>query len=291
MKAGRGKLKPTKKDKSPVREPLPLRSPFDEFKLSPGLSNRRRLSGDLLPGLPDKTPRRKKDKSPLIKDPKTKEGTVEVPGLGSLLEKSVDERHQSNHFGDPPLKEHLELPSEEKQNKSIESSSTQTGAKGLDSIHKSVESSSIQTGTKGLDATDPSRESSSSQEGNRSLNDKETEAWKSNKKFIFDEKTNGPKRWGDLSDTSKDDNDKGYKGSNVTAKDDDGTITEADNFNPNDPSLYNRVPMQSNLFATEQVTIDPDVTLPGTGTLPTSPSFKDGREWSFVSEKECRNIT
>ncbi len=199
------------------------------FNLSPGLSNRRRLNGELLPGLPDKAPRRKKDKSPLTKDPTTKEGTVEVPGLGSLLEKSVDERHQSNHFGDPPLKEHLELPLEENQNKSIESSSTQTGEKCLDSIDKSIESSSIQTGAKGLDATEPSRESSSSQEGNRSLNDKETEAWLSNKKYIFDKRTNGPKRWGDLSD--EDDNDKRDKGSNVTAKDDDGTITEADNFN------------------------------------------------------------
>ncbi len=85
---------------------LPARSPMDEdmrsqmFNLSPGVFNRRRLSGDLLPGLPDKTPRRKKDKSPLAKDPTTKKGTIEVPGLGSLLEKSVDERHQSNHFGD-----------------------------------------------------------------------------------------------------------------------------------------------------------------------------------------------
>ncbi len=43
--------------------------------------------------------------------------------------------------------------------------------------------------------------------------------------------------------------------------------------------------MKSYLFATEQITVDPDVTLPGTGTLPTSP-FKDGRDWSFVREKE-----
>ncbi len=109
MMAGRGKLKPPK-GKSPIRQPLPVRSPINEdmrsqmFNFSPGLSNRRCLSGKLLPGLPDKTPRRKKDKSPLAKDPTTKEGTVEVPGLGSLLEKSVDERHQSNHFGDPSFK-------------------------------------------------------------------------------------------------------------------------------------------------------------------------------------------
>ena len=109
MMAGRGKLK-TKTGKSPVRETLPARSHIDEgmrsqmFNLSPGLCNRRSLNADLHPGLPDKTPRRKKDKSSLAKDPTTKEGTVEVPGLGSLLEKSVDERHQSNHFGDPSFK-------------------------------------------------------------------------------------------------------------------------------------------------------------------------------------------
>ncbi len=43
--------------------------------------------------------------------------------------------------------------------------------------------------------------------------------------------------------------------------------------------------MKSNLFATEQTTVDPDVIPPGTGTPPTSP-FKDGRECAFVSEKE-----
>jgi hypothetical protein len=123
----------------------------------------------------------------LPKDPTIKEGTVEVPSLGSLLEKSVDERHQSNHFGDPPLKEHLELPSEEKPNKSIENLSTQTDAKGLGSIDRSIESSSIKTGAKGLNASDQSNESSSSQEGNRSLNDNETEAWLSNIS-IFEEK-------------------------------------------------------------------------------------------------------
>jgi hypothetical protein len=154
-----------------------LRAPFDEFKLSPDPPRRRRSDADLLPGLPDKTPRARKDKSPLPKDPTTKEGIVEVLGLGSLLEKSVDERHQSHHFGEPPVKEHIELPSEENQDKSIESSSTQIGANCLDSIDKSIESSSTQTGAKGLDAIDPSIGSSSSQEGSKSLNDKETEAW------------------------------------------------------------------------------------------------------------------
>ncbi len=81
MMAGRGKLKPTKKDKSPARENLPVRSPIDDgnrsqmYNLSPGLSNRRSSNADLLPGLPDKTPRRKKDKSPSAKEP-TKEGTI-----------------------------------------------------------------------------------------------------------------------------------------------------------------------------------------------------------------------
>ena len=118
---------------------------------------------DLLPGLPDKVPRTKK--SPLPKDPKPKEGTLKVPGL------SV-----------PPPKEHRELPSEEDKDKNIESSSHQTGAKGLDAV-------------------DPSIGSSSSQEGIRSLEDKEAEAWLANTKFMFDERTNGTKKWGDdLSD-------------------------------------------------------------------------------------------
>jgi hypothetical protein len=115
MMAGRGKLKPGKKDQPPSPA-SPVRSPFNEFKSSPPLPSRSRKSGELLPGLPDKTPRRRKDKSPLAKDPTTKEGTVEVPGLGS----------------------HLELPSEENLNKGIENTSTQTGAKGLDSIDKSI---------------------------------------------------------------------------------------------------------------------------------------------------------
>ncbi len=43
--------------------------------------------------------------------------------------------------------------------------------------------------------------------------------------------------------------------------------------------------MRSDLFATKQTAADSDITLPGTGILPRSP-FKDGREYSFVSEKE-----
>jgi hypothetical protein len=195
MMAGRGKLKPTTKGKSHVQETTPVRSPLDDGKrsemlnLSPSLSNRRSSGADLLPGLPDRAPRKSKGKSPLAKDPATKDGTIEVPGLGSLIERIVDERHQSNHFGDRPIKEHLELPSEEND--------------------KSNESSSIQTGDKSLKATDLSIGSSSSQEGNRSLNDKETEAWLSNISIFeekkkdtsgaFEESNHGREKWGDLS--------------------------------------------------------------------------------------------
>ncbi len=184
------KAKP-KDNKSPRREGLPpsvpVLAPFDEFKASPVRPTRQSAGTDLLPGLPDKAPRAKK--SPLPKDPKTKEGTVEVPGRSSLLDPSdkvADERHQSNHAGVPPPKEHHELPSEENKDKSIESSSSQTGDKGLDAMDKSIESSSHQTGAKGLDAVDPSIGSSSSQEGIRSLEDKEAEAWLANTKSMFD---------------------------------------------------------------------------------------------------------
>ena len=224
------------------------------------------------------------------KDPTTKEGTVEVPGLGSLIEKSVDDRHQSNHFGEPPLKEHHELPSEEDQNKSIGSSSTQTGTKSLDSIDKSIESSSTQTGAKGLDAIDQSIGSSSSQEGNRSANDKESESWLSNKKALFDESRNELKKWGDLSD--EEDNDKSVKDSNVTDNNKDGSTTmeKEDNFDPNDPNLYNLVPMKSSMFDPTHVAkvtnpMSDANDNPGSVPLPTNP-FADGREWSFISEKE-----
>ena len=115
--------------------------------------------------------------------------------------------------------------SEENVNKSIESSSTQTGAKGLDAIDQSIESSSTQTGAKGFNANNPSIGSSSSQEGNRSLSDKDSEAWLSNKKALFDESPNELKKWGDQSD--EDDNDKSVKDSNVTDnnKDDSTTMT------------------------------------------------------------------
>jgi hypothetical protein len=196
MMAGRGKLSPKKqkKDKPAVREGLPpavpLRAPFDEFRASSSPPTRRSAGTDLNPGLPDRPLRAKKNKSPLSKDPEQKEGTLEVPGLSSLLgsiDKAADDRHQSNHAGVHPPKEHRELPSEETQDKSIESSSNQTGDKGLDAADPSIESSSNQTGDKGLDVIDP---------GIRSLKDKEAEAWLANTKSMFDERTNGPKKWG-----------------------------------------------------------------------------------------------
>ncbi len=111
MMAGKGKLSQArpKKEKSPRREGLlpavPVCAPFDEFKVSPSRSSRQSSGTDLLPGLPDKVPRTKK--SPLSKDPKSKEGTLEVPGLSSLLgsiDRAADERHQSSHAGVHPPK-------------------------------------------------------------------------------------------------------------------------------------------------------------------------------------------
>ena len=152
MMAGRGKLGQTKgkKDKSPARDALPVRSPFDEFKLSPSTSGRRSSDANLLPGLPDKTPRTRKNKSPLTKASTTKDGTIEVPGLGSRLEQIIDDNHQSNHFGEPPVKEHQAPITEVNSEKSNESSDTLSGTKGLLSIDKSNESSSISVGDKTL---------------------------------------------------------------------------------------------------------------------------------------------
>ena len=168
MMAGRGKLGQTKgkKDKSPARDALPLRAPFDEFKLSPSTSSRRSSDVDLLPGLPDKAPRTRKNKSPSTKAPPTKDGTIEVPGLGSLLEKCVDDRHQSNHFGDRPVLEHLDRASIKKAETSNESSSIKIGDESLNAMETSNESSSIQIGNDGLNANELSN--TSSQEGNES---------------------------------------------------------------------------------------------------------------------------
>ena len=242
MMAGKGKLRKAtpKKDKSPRREGLlpsvPVLAPFDEFKASPVRPTRRSAGTDLLSGLPDRATRTKK--SPLPKDPETKEGTVEVPGLSSLLgtiDKAADERHQSSHANVPPPKEHCELPSEEKQDKSIESSSNQTGVKGLDAEDASIASSSNQAGDKGLNRVDSSIGSSSSHEGNKSPQDKEAEEWLANTKSMFDERTNGTKKWGD--DLSDDEgNDKSDKGSNATkvnkGRDSDGSTTDENDDAP-----------------------------------------------------------
>jgi hypothetical protein len=241
-----------------------VRAPFDEFRPSPSRPTRKSSGTDLLPGLSDKTPRAKKDKSPLPKDPKTKEGTLEVPGLSSLLDsidKAADERHQSNRAGVPPLKEHRELPSEENQDKSIESSSNQTGDKGLDAVDQSIESSSNQTGAKGLDAIDPSIGSSSSQEGIRSLEDKEAETWLANTKSLFDERTKGPKKWGDMSDDE--DKDKSDKGSNVTkdnkVSDSDGSTTDENDVDPKEANDNpGSIPLSTNPPADGRALSSPD---------------------------------
>ena len=151
MMAGRGKLSQTKKDKSPARESLPVRSPFDEFKLSPSTSSRRSSDVDLLPGLPDKTPRTRKNKSPSTKASTTKDGTIEVPGLGSRLEQIVDDKHQSNHFGESPVKEHLAPITEVIPDKGNESSDILSGAKGQPLTDESNKSSNISVGDKSLD--------------------------------------------------------------------------------------------------------------------------------------------
>ncbi len=162
MMAGRGKLGQTKakKDNSPARDALPLRAPFDEFKLSPSTSSRRSSDVDLLPGLPDKTPRTRKNKSPSTKASTTKDGTIEVPGLGSRLEQIIDDNHQNNHFGEPPVKEHQAPTTVVNSEKSNESSHTLSGAKSLLSTDKSNESSSIPAGNRSLDANVNSIESS-----------------------------------------------------------------------------------------------------------------------------------
>jgi hypothetical protein len=138
-------------------------------------------------------------------------------------------------------REHRELPSEEKPDKSIESSSNQTGDKGLDAVDPSIESSSNQTGGKGLDAIDSSIGSSSSQEGIKSLGDKEAEAWLANTKSLFDERTKGPKKWGDLSEEGN--QDKSDKGSKVL-KDtkDSGSNGSTTDENDDDPKEVNDNP-------------------------------------------------
>ena len=149
--------------------------------------------------------------------------------------------------------EHRELPSEEKQDKSIESSSNQTGVKGLDAEDASIVSSSNQTGDKGLNRVDSSIGSSSSHEGEKSPQDKEAEEWLANTKSMFDERTNGTKKWGD--DLSDDEgNDKSDKGSNATkvnkGRDSDGSTTDEKDDDPQEG--------KDNLGSTPHATIPPE---------------------------------
>jgi hypothetical protein len=65
------------------------------------------------------------------------------------------------------------------------------------------------------------------------------------KKAIMDVKSGG------ICQNDEDDKEKGVKGSKVIEnnKDDGNTTDEEDNdFNPNDPNLYNLVPMRSDMF-------------------------------------------
>jgi hypothetical protein len=282
MMAGRGKLKPATKGKSPVQETLPVRSPIDDgmrsqmFNLSSGLSNRRSSNAGLLPGLPDKAPRKSKGKSPLAKDPK-KDGTIEVPGLGSLLEKCVDERHQSNHFSDSPIMEHHDRALVEKAKKSNEGSSIQIGDKGLNATEMSNEGSSIQIGDKGLNANE--RSNLSSQEGNVSLDNTK----KKDTSGAFEQSNHGREKWGDLSD--EDDKDNGDKGPEVIR-----SSEEEKQFSfawREDPRMFNLPLMKSNSLRTDRNPEESGIVPPDANPLPQSP-FKDGRAYSFVSEKEGR---
>ena len=278
--AGRGKLKPAAKSKSPIQEALPVRSPIDDgmrsqmFNLSSGLSNRRSSNADLLPGLPDKAPRKSKGKSPLAKDPK-KDGTIEVPGLGSLLEECVDKRHQSNHFGDRPVLEHLDRASIKKAETSNESSSIKIGDESLNAMDTSNESSSIQTGNEGLNANELSN--TSSQEGNESRGN----TTKKDTSGTYEQSNHGREKWGDVSD--EDDKDKGAKGPEVVK-----SSKEDNQFSfayQEDPRLFGLPPIMSNSLRTDRNPEESGTLPPDANPLPKSP-FKDGRAYSFVSEKE-----
>ena len=195
--------------------------------------------------------------------------------------------------------------------KSIESSDTLSGAKGLLSTDKSNESSSISVGNKSLDATDKSIESSQTQAGDKDPSETDTSA-KSNKSSssqegntstiaqaidaflhnkateateawlagitIFDERKTGSPKWGDLPE----DDDEGNQSSKVIVDGQvEGNINEkGDNvptsidFNPNDPRLYNQVPMTR-----EYSGIAPSDAV----HLPKSP-FADVRAHTYVNE-------
>ena len=232
------------------------------------------FNADLLPGLPDKAPRKSKGKSPLAKDPK-KDGTIEVPGLGSLLEKCVDERHLSNHFGEPPMKEHLDRASVKKAEMSNESSSIKNGDECLNAMEMGNESSSIQIGNEGRNANE--RSNASSQEGNESRDN----STKKDTSGTYEQSNHGREKWGDLSD--EDDKDKGAKGPEIVK-----SSKEDNQFSfayREDPRLFGLPPMTSNSLRTDRIPGESGTLPPDANPLPKSP-FKDGRAYSFVSEKE-----
>ena len=89
----------------------------------------------------------------MSKDPKLKEGTLEVPGLSSLLDsidKAADERHQSNHAGVPPLKEHRELPSEEKRIRALKAQAIRQATKALMQLIGALKAQAIRQAIKAL---------------------------------------------------------------------------------------------------------------------------------------------
>jgi hypothetical protein len=160
---------------------------------------------------------------------------------------------------------------------SDESSSIQIGDKGLNATEMSNESSSIQIGDKGLNANELSN--LSSQEGNGSLDNTK----KKDTSGAFEQSNHGREKWGNLSD--EDDKDKGAKGPEVVrSSEEDKQFSFAWR---EDPRLFNLPPMKSNSLRTEQNPEEIGIVLPDTNPLPKSP-FKDGRAYSFVSEKEGR---
>ena len=160
---------------------------------------------------------------------------------------------------------------------SNESSSIKIGDKGLNATETSNESSSIQIGDKGLNANELSN--LSSQEGNESQDN----STKKDTSGTFEQSNHGREKWGDLTD--EDDKDKGAKGPEVTeSSEEDKRFSFAYR---EDPRLFGLPPMKNNSLRTEQNPEESGIVLPGTNPLPTSP-FKDGRAYSFVSEKEGR---
>ncbi len=200
------------------------------------------------------------------------------PRLSLRTEKGVDERHQSNHFGDRPIKEHLERSSgEKKAEMSNESSSIQIGDKSLNAAELSNESSSIQIGDKGLNATELSN--LSSQEGNGSLDNTK----KKDTSGAFEQSNHGREKWGIyLMRMTKTRAPKAQKSPGVARKINSSPLLGA-------KTLVCSIcpPMKSNSLRTERNPEESGIVLPGTNPLPTSP-FKDGRAYSFVSEKEGR---